>query len=181
MEMKICPFHCETLGISWRRSLRLGRLLEGAARGCSLLQSRYIWETTGEHVPVGSGNIVSAKIDYVENALYLQNLKIMSVCLFVCFLMYVGVCMCLSVYLCGCMCVCARMRACVCVVACLRVCVCACVRQCVYSHMRQCVCTASLQTRGEGNKAAAFEVSALRACVRACMRTCVCMYSRVRG
>ena len=70
MEKKICPFHRETLGISWRRSLRLGsapetigkhkeksRLLEGAVRGCSLLQSRYIWETTREHVTVGSGNI----------------------------------------------------------------------------------------------------------------------------
>ena len=154
MEMTICPFHRETLVISWRRSLRLccvpetigkhkekSRLLEGAVRGCSLLQSRYICETTGEHVTVGSGNIiVSAKIDYVENALYLQNLKIVSVCLFVCFLMYVGVCMCLSVclFVWVHMCVCARMRVCVCVVACVRICVCACVCQCVYSFMRQC-------------------------------------------
>ena len=193
--MTICPFHRETLVISWRRSLRLccvpetigkhkekSRLLEGAVRGCSLLQSRYICKTTGEHVPVGSGNIiVSAKIDYVENALYLQNLKIVSVCLFVCFLMYVGVCMCLSVYLCGCTCV--SVRVCVRVFVWLHACVYAfvhaCVIACTHICFSACICVyiAILQTRGEGNKAAAFEASALRACVR----TCVCMYSRVRG
>ena len=146
--MTICPFHRETLGIGWRRSLRLcsvpetigkhkekSRLLESAVWGCSLLQSRYIGETTGEHVRVDSGNIIipSAKIDYVENALYLH----LYLFLFVCFLMSVcvGACACLCVYACR-----------VCVFACVRVCVCACVHQCVYvrvhiyASVRVCAC-----------------------------------------
>lgn len=87
MEMMICPLHRETLGIGWRRSLRLcsvpeklgehkekSRLLKSAVRGCSLLQSRYIWETTGEYVPVGSGNnVLSAKTDLVLKLLDMYN------------------------------------------------------------------------------------------------------------
>ena len=135
-------------------------------------------ETTRERVPVDSGNvIVSAIIDYVENALYLQNLKIVSVYLFVCLLfdvcwcVYVSVCLSVWVHVC----VCARMRACVCVVACVRVCVCACVRQCVYSHMCQCVhiaCTLLF------SKPAAKEIRRLHLRLVHCVPACVLAYVR---
>ena len=65
-DMTICPLHRVSLGIGSRRSKRVcsvpGKLSghseeskKNAERGCSLAQSKYILEATGEFIPVGSG------------------------------------------------------------------------------------------------------------------------------
>lgn len=65
-EITICSLHRERLGIGWRRSIRQcsvpeelsghdGTSKQKAERGCTLLQSKLILETTAKFVPVGSG------------------------------------------------------------------------------------------------------------------------------
>ena len=65
-DMTICPLHRVSLGIGSRRSKWVcsvpGKLSghseeskKNAERGCSLAQSKYILEATGEFIPVGSG------------------------------------------------------------------------------------------------------------------------------
>ena len=65
-EMTIYPLDCELLGIGWRRSIRLCSVPQRlsdysedskklAERGCTLTQSKFIFKTTGEFIPVGSG------------------------------------------------------------------------------------------------------------------------------
>ena len=65
-DMTICPLCRVSLGIRWRRSKRvcsvIGKLSghgeeskKNAERGCSLVQSKFILEATGEFIPVGSG------------------------------------------------------------------------------------------------------------------------------
>ena len=68
-DMTICLLHRVSLGIGWWRSKRAcsvpGKLSghwriheeskKNAEQGCSLAQSKYILEATGEFIPVGSG------------------------------------------------------------------------------------------------------------------------------
>ena len=65
-DLTICPLHGVSLGIGWRRSKRVcsvpGKLSghseeskKNAERDCSLVQSKFILEATGEFIPVGSG------------------------------------------------------------------------------------------------------------------------------
>ena len=65
-DLTICPLHRVSLGIGWRRPKQVcsvpGKLSghseeskKNADRSCSLVQSKFILEATGEFIPVGSG------------------------------------------------------------------------------------------------------------------------------
>ncbi|CAH3140230.1 unnamed protein product [Porites lobata] len=77
--MTICPLHRASLGIGWRRSKRVcsvpGKLSghseeskKNAERGCSLAQSKYILEATGEFIPVGSAICTKCRKNLTKQA-----------------------------------------------------------------------------------------------------------------
>ena len=86
-EMTICPLHRERLGIGWRRSITLcsvpQRLSDHskdsqklAERGCTLAQSKFIFETTGEFIPVGSGKYTACVSNFlILSIVYITDSK----------------------------------------------------------------------------------------------------------
>ncbi|CAH3192440.1 unnamed protein product [Porites evermanni] len=78
-DMTICPLHRVSLGIGWRRSKRVcsvpGKLSghseeskKNGERGCSLAQSKYILEATGEFIPVGSAICTQCRKNLTKQA-----------------------------------------------------------------------------------------------------------------